>query len=165
MAQIASDWEGAVSSSSSEDDDEVSKKTLYAFNVPRQSFINLGVRLADTPLSRLRGLLGKTRLRSDEGVWVVPSHGIHTIGLMFPIDVIYLDAQFQVIHLVEHLGRFHIAPVLLKAASVLQLPAGSIASSGTQVGDQVLVRSPEQFDEYWAAQRPLEAPQGLEEAT
>ena len=69
-------------------------KTLYcAFNVTRQSFISLGVAVADSPFARLRGLLGKARLRSDEAMWVVPSHGVHTIGLRFPIDVIYLDAQ------------------------------------------------------------------------
>ena len=87
------------------------KHSLCAFNVSRQSFINLGVAVADTPLTRLRGLLGKMRLRSDEALWVVPSRGIHTIGLLFPIDLIYLDAQLRVIHVIEHLGPLRIAPV------------------------------------------------------
>ena len=56
-------------------------KTPYcAFNVTKQAFISLGVTVADTPFARLRGLLGKMRMRSDEAVWVVPSHGVHTIG-------------------------------------------------------------------------------------
>ena len=79
-------------------------RVWYAFNITRQSFINLGVTVADTPWARLRGLLGKMRMRSDEGLWLVPSRGIHTLGLMFPIDAIYLDGDLRVVHLVENLG-------------------------------------------------------------
>lgn len=127
-------------------------KTLYAFNISRQSFINLGVSAADTPLARLRGLLGRHKLRSDEAVWVVPSRGIHTFGLLFQIDVIYLDSECRVVHLIENLGPLRIGPIRLRCDSVLELPAGSIYNSGTQVGDQLLIRSPEQVDRYLEAQ-------------
>lgn len=133
------------------------KHSLCAFNVSRQSFINLGVAVADTALTRLRGLLGKMRLRSDEALWVVPSRGIHTIGLLFPIDLIYLDAQLRVIHVIEHLGPLRIAPVRWNCASVLELPARSIYHSGTQVGDELLICSPEEMRAYWAPKR-LELP-------
>ena len=129
------------------------KRILYAFNISRQSFINLGVSVADTPLARLRGLLGRFKLRSDEAVWVVPSHGIHTFGLRFRIDVIYLDSQCQVLHLIEHLGPLRIAPLRLRCASVLELPAGSIYKSGTQVGDRLLIQSPERVDRYLESQQ------------
>ena len=129
------------------------KRSVCAFNISRQSFINLGVTIADTPLARLRGLLGKMRMRSDEALWVVPSHGIHTIGLMFPIDVIYLDAHFRVVDIIESLGPLRIAPIRLHCASVLQLPARSISGSGTRIGDQLLICSQEAMDQYWAKQR------------
>ena len=77
-------------------------QTLYVFNLTRQSFVSLGVSPADTHITRLRGLLGRMRIRSDEGLWVVPCQGIHTIGLLFAIDVIYLDENRRVIHLIEH---------------------------------------------------------------
>jgi uncharacterized membrane protein (UPF0127 family) len=136
------------------------KSSLCAFNITRQSFINLGVTVADTPLARLRGLIGKIRLRSDEAMWIVPSHGIHTIGLLFPIDVIYLDAQLRVVQAVEHLGPLRIAPIRRQCASVLELPARSIYDSGTQVGDQLLICSPEEMHAYWLSQdpEPVEAP-------
>jgi uncharacterized membrane protein (UPF0127 family) len=126
-------------------------KVLYAFNVSRQSFISLGVTVADTPIARLRGLLGRMKLRSDEGIWVVPSRGIHTIGLMFPVDVIYLDSAHRVVHLIENLGPFRIAPLRFQCASVLELPAGAIFGSGTQVGDQLRLGAPEEMQEYWAS--------------
>ena len=140
------------------------KRILYAFNISRQSFINLGVSAADTPWSRLRGLLGRIKLRSDEGLWVVPSRGIHTFGLLFPIDVIYLDSEFRVVHLIENLGPLRIAPLRRHAASVLELPAGSIYISGTQVGDRLLIKSPEQVDRYLEEQHG-EDPHALDTGT
>ena len=122
---------------------------LYAFNISRQAFINLGVKAATNTFSRLRGLLGRLKLRPDEGLWILPSRGIHTFGLMFPIDVIYLNAEFQVVHLIENLGPFRISPLRWDADSVLELPAGSIYNSGTQVGDKLLIRSPEGVDVYF----------------
>src|SRR6185369_14148864 len=132
------------------------KTSFCALNVSRQSFINLGVAVADTELARLRGLLGKMRLRSDEALWVVPSRGIHTFGLMFPIDVIYLDAQMRVIALVENLGPLRIAPIRWQCSSVLELPARSIFESGTQIGDRLLICSAEKMQMYWTSQREEE---------
>ena len=128
-------------------------KTLYcAFNVTKQSFISLGVTVAGTPFARLRGLLGKMRMRSDEAVWVVPSHGVHTIGLRFAIDVLYLDAQKRVVYAIENVKPLRIPPVRWNCASVLELPARSIFDSGTQVGDQLLIGSPEHMNRYWESE-------------
>jgi hypothetical protein len=96
------------------------------------------------------------RLRSDEALWVVPSHGIHTIGLMFSIDVIYLDSNLRVIDLVESLAPLRISPIRLHGASVLQLPARSICESGTKIGDRLLIGSAEEMERYWTAQTPRE---------
>jgi hypothetical protein len=102
------------------------------------------------------------RLRSDEAMWVVPSRGVHTFGLRFPIDVIYLDDQNRVIHLVENLGPLRIAPLRWQAASVLELPALSICGSGTQVGDQIMISSPERMEEYLASNRAAAPPRKQE---
>lgn len=76
---------------------------------------------------------------------MVPSQGIHTIGVLFPIDLIYLDAGHRVIHLIESLGTFRIAPVRRHAASVLEMPTRTIYSSQTQVGDQLLICSEDEL--------------------
>lgn len=130
----------------------------YAFNVTRQSFINLGVTVADTFLARLRGLLGKMRLRSDEGLWMIPARGIHTFGLTFPIDVIYLDAQLRVVHLIENLGPLRIAPIRLQCQSILELPARSIYGSGTQLGDQLMICTPKEMEAVWASEGSAASP-------
>jgi len=137
-------------------------EVLYVFNVTRQTFLSLGVIPADTPFARLRGLLGKLRLRNDEGIWVVPSSGIHTFGLLFPIDVIYLDEQKRVIRLVEHLGPLRISAVR-GSSSVLQLPPRTIHSSNTRVGDELMICSPEEILEYSkTAQAQREFDNGVE---
>ena len=124
-----------------------------AFNIARQAFINLGVAVADTTLARLRGLIGRMRLRSDEALWVVPSRGIHTFGVLFPIDVVYLDAELRVIDIVENLRPLRIAPIRWKCASVLQLPAGTVGESGTRIGDRLLICPPEEMEQYWTGSR------------
>ena len=97
------------------------------------------------------------RLRSDEGLWVIPSRGIHTFGLMFSIDLVYLDSNLRVVHLVENLGPLRIAPLRLHSESVLELPGRSISGSGTQVGDQLLICTPKEMEAYWASQKPQPA--------
>jgi uncharacterized protein len=123
-------------------------KTYCVFNQTRESFLSLNVALTDTHVGRLKGLLGKLRLKGDEGIWIVPSKGVHTIGVLFAVDLIYLDRDNRVIHLEESFGRFRIGPVRPASASVLELPTRTIYSSHTQVGDQLLICRPEAMEDF-----------------
>jgi uncharacterized membrane protein (UPF0127 family) len=124
-------------------------KPIYCvFNKTTESFLGLNISCAGTPVERLRGLLGKFRISSGEGLWLVPSRGIHTVGMLFPIDVIYLDAHYRVIHLVEHLRPFSISPIRLKSASLLELPPHTIYSSHTKVGDRLVICQPQEMQTY-----------------
>lgn len=118
------------------------------FNKTRESFLSLNVAAADTHLSRLKGLVGRLRLKSDEGIWVIPSQGVHTIGVLFAIDLIYLDSKHRVIHLSESFGSFRIGPIRRRCSSVLELPPHTIYSSQTQIGDELLICSPEEMQAY-----------------
>jgi len=124
------------------------KQKLCVFNITRESFLSLAVTPADTHLMRLRGRLGRMKLKSDEGIWLLPSRGIHTIGMLFAIDLIYLDESNRVLDVVEHLGTCRISPLRMKCASVLELPTRTIYSSRTQVGDELLICSPEEMVSY-----------------
>jgi hypothetical protein len=121
----------------------MTKERVCVYNLTRQSFLSLGVKVADTQWDRLRGLIGHLRLQGDDGLWVVPSQGIHTVGLTFPVDVVYLDASSRVVQLIEHLGPFHIGPLRRRARSVLELPTASVFCSNTQIGDQFVICPPE----------------------
>ncbi|HYE72870.1 MAG TPA: DUF192 domain-containing protein [Blastocatellia bacterium] len=100
------------------------------------------VMLANTALKRLRGLIGKSGLESGEALWLRPSSGVHTFGMRFAIDVIFLDRELRIVKLIENMRPFRLAMPHLKAVSVLEMKAHSIARIGLRVGDQLkLVRS------------------------
>jgi uncharacterized membrane protein (UPF0127 family) len=127
---------------------DMERRKYCVYNQTRECFLSLGVTAADTPFSRLKGLIGKLSVRSDEGIWVVPSSGIHTLGVLVPLDLIYLNEKHQVIHLVEHFPTFRIAPLRSQSESVLELAAHTIYSSQTQVGDQLLICVAEEMEQW-----------------
>jgi uncharacterized membrane protein (UPF0127 family) len=124
------------------------RRKYCVYNQTRECFLSLGVTAADTTFTRLRGLIGKINLKSDEGIWVVPSSGVHTLGVFVPLDLIYLDENYRVIHLVEHFPAFRIAPLRVQSESVLELSTHTIYSSQTQVGDQLLICVAEKMEEH-----------------
>ena len=129
------------------------KRQVYCvYNQTRESFLSLSVSVADTVFARLRGLIGRLTLHRDEGIWVVPSRGVHTIGVLFAIDIIYLDEERRVIHLEENMPRFSIAPIRTHAESVLELPVRTIYHSQTQLGDQLFVGSPDEMGRLFSEQ-------------
>ena len=112
---------------------------VYIYNKARETFVATEATVADSYLRRLVGLLGKTKrwAQLGRGLWIVPSRGVHTIGMMFPIDLIFLSKEKEVVHVEEHLRPFRISAVSLKATSVLELPAHTVFRTGTQVGDRM----------------------------
>ncbi len=114
-------------------------RQVYVYNKTRETFVATDAAVANTYLRRLVGLLGKTRrwARPGRGLWIVPSHGVHTIGMLFPIDLVFLDQDKLVVHVEEHVGPFRISSVSLKASSILELPPHTVFRTGTRVGDRL----------------------------
>lgn len=113
--------------------------SVYVYNKTRETFVATEATVADSYVRRLVGLLGKTRrwAQFGRGLWIVPSQGVHTIGMMFPIDLIFLNKKKEVIHVEEYVRPFRISQISLKAASVLELPAHTVYRTGTKVGDSL----------------------------
>ena len=111
----------------------------YALNRTRNACLATHVRLAATHWSRFRGLMATeaARFPAGEGLWIVPCHGVHTFAMRFPIDVIYLDSDKVVVHLEENLKPWRLAPVRLRATSVLELPGSTLSSTQTAIGDEI----------------------------
>ena len=106
-------------------------------NRSKQTVLASEAELADTSWTRMRGLLGRRpdEFTSGKGLWIVPSQGVHTVGMSFPIDVLYLDSRRRVIHVCRQLAPFRIAALKMRARSVVELPAGTLAQTLTEVGD------------------------------
>lgn len=142
------------------------RRKYCVYNQTRECFLSLGITAANTTFARLRGMIGKLNLKSGDGIWIVPSNGVHTLGVLVPLDLIYLDENYRVIHLVEHFPTFRIAPLRVQSESVLELAPHTIYSSQTQVGDQLLICFAEEMEEYLngTAQRRAEVTDLITEA-
>jgi uncharacterized protein len=111
----------------------------YAFNRTRSTYLATDLLIARTHWSRFRGLMATDASLFPRGVglWINPSHGIHTFAMRFPIDAVYLDRDRIVIHIEEDLKPWRVAAVRVHAASVLEVPTGTVRESQTELGDQV----------------------------
>ncbi len=97
----------------------------------------LQVRVADTPRTRRIGLLKHESLERGEGLWIYPTQAIHTFGMRFPIDVAFLDRRLRVKRVYHGLAPFRLTTLVWGAQSVLELASGSLAETGTAIGDEL----------------------------
>jgi hypothetical protein len=112
---------------------------VFVYNKTKETFLAFRVKVADTVLSRLVGLLGRRSLKPASGVWLVPANAIHTIGMVFAFDVVLIDKDFKVVSLRELLRPFSVMAPNFRAESVIELPAHTIFKSRTEVGDQLVI--------------------------
>jgi uncharacterized membrane protein (UPF0127 family) len=96
----------------------------------------LQVRIADTFTARGLGLLVGAPLKATEGLLIAPCASIHTIGMRYPIDVVFLDAQARILRVCPDVraGRMRFAP---RARGVLELRAGTALCHGLRPGVQL----------------------------
>lgn len=117
---------------------------LVAFNRTKGRQVAARVGKADDHESRGRGLLGRTSLEPEEGLWIVLGEGlwivpcptIHTFFMKFPIDVVFLGKDLKVVRVIEDMKPWRLSPWMPSAASVLEL-AGGVLKGSVAVGDQL----------------------------
>jgi uncharacterized protein len=92
--------------------------------------------VADTSAKRRTGLLKHSKLAPGEGLWIAPCEAVHSFGMKFAIDVVYLDRKKRVRKVRKEMVPRRLS-ACLTAHSVLELPVGVIDSSRTEPGDQL----------------------------
>jgi uncharacterized protein len=110
---------------------------VRAMNRDRGTELARRVEKADRFWTRLRGLSGRPELPPGEALWIVPCRGVHTRGMSFPIDVLFLDRHCRVLAVEENLAPGRVAPIRWRARTVLELPAGTVCGSATRIGDHI----------------------------
>jgi uncharacterized membrane protein (UPF0127 family) len=90
--------------------------------------------LAETPLARVKGLLGRSRLDEGEGILLRPASSIHTWFMRFPIDAVFVDRDLRVVRVAENLRPWR-AAARKGAHAVVELAAGESARRGVRPGD------------------------------
>jgi len=94
--------------------------------------------LADRPWTRLRGLLGRRGLAADEGLLLRPVGAIHTLFMLFALDVVFLDRDYHVVKIVENVRPWRFAAAR-RAKAVLELQAGAAARKRLRVGETLVI--------------------------
>jgi len=113
------------------------KKLVRATNQTRGTTLGDRIRVADNGLTQVVGLLGERGLSAGDGLLILPSQGVHTWGMLFPIDVVVLDNDWNIIAIRRAMGPFRMTRVFFKAAAVLELPSGTVDASSSAVGDAI----------------------------
>ena len=103
----------------------------------RDGEVLAALEVADGPIGRMRGLLGRDGI--DGGFHLKPTRSVHTIGMRFPIDVAFCDRRLIVVACVcmvpNRVGRLRI-----RARSVIEAEAGAFERWGLKTGDQLEIK-------------------------
>jgi uncharacterized membrane protein (UPF0127 family) len=110
---------------------------LIAKNLDTGAVVADNVAVADTRATRAVGLLSRSGLNPGEALWIVPSRGVHTWWMRFTIDVLALNESGVVVDRVPGLKPWRIRLPRRGTAGVLELPEGSIAATGTELGHRI----------------------------
>ena len=108
-------------------------------NLTRKTMIADRVSIAGTALERMAGLLGRKAFNAGEALVIAPCRSVHMFFMKFSIDVIFVDHQGAVVGLCPCIQPFRLSPFFLKARSAIEVPAGTIGSSQTQIGDTIQI--------------------------
>jgi hypothetical protein len=109
-------------------------------NETRGKVLGTRVGLADRFWTRLRGLLGKKALEPGEGLILVPCRGVHMYGMTYPIDVAFADRTGEIVALYRELAPGARTKVHSGARVAVELPPGTLAETGTRIGDRLAWR-------------------------
>ena len=112
--------------------------TILVRNHTRNTVLADSAEVADTSAKRRTGLLKHDRLEPGQGLWIVPCESVHSFFMKFAIDLVYLDRQHKVRKVRHNMAPWRVS-ACLTAHSILELPAGAVAATGTQAGDQLQI--------------------------
>jgi hypothetical protein len=107
---------------------------MQVLNLTRHTALATCLEVAGTGKNRRRGLLGRESMAFGEGLWIVPCEAVHTFFMRFPIDLVYLDRDKRIRKLTRDVAPWRLS-ACLSAHSVLELPAGTLRSTQTELGD------------------------------
>jgi uncharacterized membrane protein (UPF0127 family) len=110
---------------------------LRVENLSKSTVLGENIKIADSSLRRMVGLLGTSHLEPQSGLLIFPTQGVHTFGMKYPIDVVFLDRGRRVVGIRSAIKPWRLSPIFWRAECVVELPAGVIAATRTEVGDQL----------------------------
>lgn len=115
-------------------------KSVKIVNQTRASVLAEEALWAKSFWTRLRGLLGRPEPQPGQGLILDPCKSVHMWGMRYSLDVLFSDKDDRVISVEEELSPWRVSRHVKEATRVVELPVGTIRSTGTEIGDQLLFR-------------------------
>lgn len=112
------------------------------YNLTRETVLAERTKLASKFFRRLRGLMfSRSFPKTFEALIISPCNAVHTMFMFYTIDVVFINEKLQVIHLCRELRPGRFSPIVKGSRQVVELPAGTVRHTGTQVGDYLSFNS------------------------
>jgi len=112
-------------------------EAMQLINITNGAVLADVVQIAGNFMTRLKGLIGRTGLESDEAFIIQPCKAVHTCFMSFPIDVIFLNNESYILSTMENMQPYSFSPIVTGSHMVIELPAGRLAATLTGVGHQL----------------------------
>jgi uncharacterized protein len=120
------------------------KKLVCVKNSSRaNTVVGHQVQIAESFLDKLIGLMGRRHMHFGTGLLLRPCSSIHTCFMRMPIDVLYINKDRKVLAIDKVLKPWRVGKIKFGTTMVIELPPGTAAASGIEVGDRLL------FDDAW----------------
>jgi hypothetical protein len=110
---------------------------MIVTNSARGTTIGETIEVAASASQKVKGLLGRECLEDGQGLLFKGAGSLHTMFMRFPIDIIYADKHGKVVKIAKAVNPFKLVAAPLRCYYALELPAGAIDDSKTQVGDHL----------------------------
>jgi uncharacterized membrane protein (UPF0127 family) len=110
---------------------------MKIINKTRNTVLADKARIADSFLSRLIGLLNRSGLEQGEALVLAPSNSIHSFFMRFTFDAVFLNRDQRVIAIIPDFKPFRTSKLYFSAVTTIELPAGTIQASKTQIKDEI----------------------------
>jgi len=93
--------------------------------------------IADSPLKRMKGLLGRKEFNVGGAMVLSPCNSIHTFFMRFPIDVVFADKKYQIVEIKLCVKPFRASGIYWRASFAIEFPAGTLSAEIVSLGDQL----------------------------
>jgi len=109
-------------------------------NETRGTVLAERVKVVDTFAGRFRGLMLTDSFPSEtDAIILKPCNSVHTMLMRYPIDIIFIGKDNQVLHCCHNLAPGRLSPVIRGAKAVAELPTGTVGYSDTSIGDRLYI--------------------------
>jgi hypothetical protein len=110
---------------------------MQLYNQTRRALVVETLEVPTTLIMRMRGLLGRSRLALGSGMLLRNCRWIHTFGMRFPIDVVFLNREMRVVRTIHAMPPWRLSPLVWAADQTLELPVTLDGRHTCEVGDQL----------------------------